>query len=93
MMSPNKDAALAWLGAQPGNSAAQAADMASLTDLQFKALQLYLISLLPSWGKLVYVTWVHLGQPGPGLGGIVVKRTVSQILYGERQRRGLWAES
>jgi hypothetical protein len=82
MLAPSKAAALAWLGAQPGDSAAQAAALAPLTDLQFKALQLYLISLLPGWGKLVYVMWVHVGQPGPGKGGIVVKRSVYDLMYG-----------
>ena len=88
MMAPSKAAALAWLGAQGGASAGQAADMASLTDLQFRSLQLYLISLLPSWGKLVYTTWIHVGQAGPGAGGLVVTRTVEQLLYGERAWRG-----
>ncbi|KAI3426439.1 hypothetical protein D9Q98_008807 [Chlorella vulgaris] len=82
MMSPDKASALGWLGAQGGDSAARAAAMSSLTDLQFKGLQLYLISLLPTWGKLVYTTWLHQGQSGPGAAGLVVTRPVQQLLYG-----------
>lgn len=92
MMSPDKASALGWLGAQGGDFAARAAAMSSLTDLQFKGLQLYLISLLPTWGKLVYTTWLHQGQSGPGAAGLVVTRPVQQLLYGEWRQWG-WAGS
>jgi hypothetical protein len=83
ILAPDRATALGWLAAQGGDSAARAAAMAPLTDLQFRALQLYLINLLPTWGKLVYATWLHQGQAGPGAAGIVVSRPVRQLLYGE----------
>ena len=77
MMAPNKTAALAWLGAQPGG-APLAVGMAGLTDLQFKGLQLWLINLLPTWGSLVYNSWLTQGG-----GGLLTTRPVYDLLYGE----------
>ena len=78
MSSPSKAVALGWLGMQGGAAAAQAATLAALTDQQFKALQLWLISLLPTWGSLVYTTWLHSGG-----GGLLTTRTVFDLLFGE----------
>lgn len=76
MMAPNKTAALGWLGAQPGG-ATLAADMAGISDLQFKGLQLWLINLLPTWGSLVYNSWLNQGG-----GGLLTTRPVYDLLYG-----------
>jgi hypothetical protein len=77
MMAPNKTAALAWLGAQPGG-APLAVGMAGITDLQFKGLQLWLINLLPTWGSLVFNSWLTQGG-----GGLLTTRPVYDLLYGE----------
>ena len=82
MSSPSKAVALGWLGMQGGAAASQAATLAALTDQQFKALQLWLISLLPTWGSLVYTTWLHSGG-----GGLLTTRTVYDLLFGEQAQK------
>lgn len=76
MMASNKTAALGWLGAQPEGSTL-ATTMASITDLQFRGLQLWLINLLPTWGSLVYNSWLTQGG-----GGLLTTRPVYDLLYG-----------
>lgn len=66
--------------------------------LQWGALKLWLINLLPTWGKLVYTSWLHdvansddPADPAnnkPGRGGLVVTKSVYELLYGERPQRG-----
>lgn len=67
----------------PSLTPSEAADLAPLTDAAWAAMKLWLINLLPTWGRLVYTTWLHAGQAGPGAGGLFVTKTVRELLYGE----------
>ncbi|KAL4448196.1 hypothetical protein ABPG75_005415 [Micractinium tetrahymenae] len=80
LMQANRTAALSLMA--PNLTASEAADLAPLTDGAWAAMKLWLINLLPTWGKLVYVSWLHANQPGPGVGGLFVTKTVRELLYG-----------
>lgn len=76
-MQLNKTAAVALM------TPAQQTAMAGVSERAWKAMSLWLIELLPTWGQLVYKGFVHAGQPRPGWGGVVVTRTARDLLYGE----------
>ncbi|KAL4418953.1 hypothetical protein ABPG77_001775 [Micractinium sp. CCAP 211/92] len=80
LMQADRAAALALMA--PSLSASEAADLAPLTDAAWNAMKLWLINLLPTWGRLVYTSWLHAGQAGPGAGGLFVTKTVRELLYG-----------
>lgn len=81
LMQADRAAALALMA--PSLSASEAADLAPLTDAAWNAMKLWLINLLPTWGRLVYTSWLHAGQAGPGAGGLFVTKSVRELLYGE----------
>lgn len=74
--------ALAWLAAVPGFGPQAAVLQAGLAPAQFQALKLWLISLLDTWGRLMYLGWVFPQQAGPGASGLLVTATVRELLYG-----------
>ena len=73
-LTSNRTAMLAGLAAA---APPLAAALAPLTDLQWNLLKGYLAGLVPTWGTLVFDTWVT----GAG-GGLVVTKTVNQWLFG-----------
>lgn len=48
-----------------------------------QALQLWTINLLPTWGRLMYQGWVAGPDPEGGSSGLLVTRSVRDLLYGE----------
>lgn len=88
--SPNRAAALAALSATGQLDAQVAVLQAGLTDAQHQALQLWLINLLPTWGRLLYMGWVKAPPTGAASSGLLVTRPVRQLLYGVREGRGVW---
>lgn len=77
-----------WLAPMP--FAAQAAVLknvtsgTALTQEQYSALRLWLISLLDTWGRLVYTSWVFPQQQDPGkpVIGLLATRPVRELLHG-----------
>lgn len=88
-MQNGRTAALAQLASLVPQLAPQAAALeaglaaSSAPDRLWQGLQLWLTSLLSTWGKAVYQSWAA-PQSGPGgVTGLLATLPVHQLLYGE----------
>ena len=76
----NMTTALGYVAYMPPFTAQTATLAAGLTPKQYAALRLWLISLLDTWGRLVYQGWLQ--TPGPAAIGLLTTRPARELLYG-----------